>query len=204
MDKINYTDEDASDKQLEDALELPVLIFRYQDLSYCFGPGDEFDPDDYPELEGPGVVSAINDDDNGMMFVCQDSLEYINCGEMTEELEAESITDYEIVLSATEKDYALLNCADKPDNNQMIKTISAIWEKSCEYSTNKPAFNKLIFRVISRDPENYAENYDYLLDNGKIYKLPEGKFDEIISGLSEEDQKLNKDITPFGEYEEDV
>ncbi len=202
---MEYTNEIASDVQLREASKLPVMIFRYQTLSYCFGPGDEFDVEEYPEyaeLEGPGVVSAINDAGDGMMFICADSLEYINIGEMTEELEEDGITDYEIELSVTEKVYALLNCDDKLNEDKVLKTISAIWEKSCEYSKFKPAFDKLIFRVIFRDLENYAENHDYLLDNDKIYNLPKGKFDEIISVLPEDDQKLNSDITPIGEYEE--
>lgn len=200
-DAIAYTDETASDEQLEDASKLPVLVFRYQALSYCYEPRDEFDADDYPELEGPGVVSAINDDDNGMMFICADPLEYINNGEMDEELVREDITDYEITLSATEKEYALLNCADNLGKDEILKNIAAVWEFSYEYSKHKPVFDKLVFRAIRRDTEDYARNEDYLLDSGKVYKLPEGKFDEIIANLSEEDQKLNKELTPFGEYE---
>lgn len=203
-DQITYTEDTASDKQLEDASKLPVLIFRYQTISYCYGPGEEFDVEEYPEyseLEGPGVISAINDAGNGMTFICADSLEYINIGEMAEVLQAERITRYEIELSVTEKGYALLNYAHTIDSGSVLKTISAIWEKSYEFSHEKPAFDKLIFRTIFRDLENYAENHDYLLDNGKIYELPTGKFDEIILDLSEEEQALNKEITPFDEYE---
>lgn len=60
----------------------------------------------------------------------------------------------------------------------------------------------MIFRAIARDSEDYTTNGDYLLDHGKIYELPEGKFDEIIADLSDEDQELNRGITPFDEYEE--
>lgn len=203
--KTEYTQENATDNQLADASELPVLVFRCQTLSYCFTPGDEndYDADDYPELQGPGVVSAVNDADEGRAYICQDSIEYICSGELSEELEDRGMAEYEITLAATEKDFILLNCTDKPDNKQLLETIAAIWERSYENSSAFPVFDKLIFRVITRDPEDYAQNDDYFLDNGKVFKLPEGKFDEIIAGLSEEEQELNKDITPFDEYEEE-
>ncbi|GEM_PF-6055332 len=200
---VEYTNETATDEQLADAAKLPLLVFRYQTLSYCFSPGDEFDEEEFSDLEGPGVVSAINDEGNGTMFVCADSLEYINSGEMTEILMEEGITKYEITLSATEKRYVLLNADSKPDEANVLKTIAAIWEPSNENCNYNPVFDKLLFRAISRDPEDCAQNYDYLLDNGKIYELPEGKFDEIIASLSEEDQELNRGITPFDEYEQD-
>ena len=200
---VEYTNETATDEQLADAAKLPLLVFRYQTLSYCFSPGDEFDEEEFSDLEGPGVVSAINDEGNGTMFVCADSLEYINSGEMTEILMEEGITKYEITLSATEKRYVLLNADSKPDEANVLKTIAAIWEPSNENCNYNPVFDKLLFRAISRDPEDCAQNYDDLLDNGKIYELPEGKFDEIIASLSEEDQELNRGITPFDEYEQD-
>lgn len=198
--QIEYANETASAEQLADADKLPVLVFRYQPLSYCYEPGDEFDADDYPDFDGPGVVSAVNDDDLGDVFITENAIEYINSEEMVETLDDEGITEYDINLAATEKDYILLNSADKPD---MLETIAAIWENSHEHCEYSPAFDKLIFRAIYRDTDDYARNEDYLLDNGKVYDLPSGKFDEIISGLSEEDQALNKAITPFGEYEED-
>ncbi|MDE7442193.1 MAG: hypothetical protein K2M69_08520 [Muribaculaceae bacterium] len=200
---IEYTNETATEEQLSDVSTLPVLVFRYQTLSYCYEPRDEFDPDDFPEFEGNGVISAVNDAGEGTMFICQDTIEYINNGEMDEILQDERLTSYEITLSVTEKEYILLNSEKKCDDSKILETIAAIWEPSHENCKYSPMTSKLIFRAIARDPEDYSCNYDYLLDNGKIYELPEGRFNEIIAGLSEEDQKLNNDITPFGEYEED-
>lgn len=200
-----YTDQAASDEQLADVAELPVLVFRYQTLSYCYEANDayDFEADDYPDLEGPGVVSAVNDADMGKMIICQNCIEYISSGEMNDELD--ELLDYEITLAATEKDFILINSnpVQRPSQQKLLETIAAVWQLSSDNCSCKPAFEKLIFRAIARDLEDYATNGDYLLDQGKIYALPEGKFDEIIAGLSEEDQKLNQGITPFDEYEQD-
>lgn len=200
---IEYTDQTASDDQLADATELPVLVFRYQTLSYCYEARDayDFDADDYPDFEGPGVVSAVNDAGMGKMFICQDCIEYISSGEINDELYG--LLDYEITLAATEQSFILLNSnPDKrPAQQTLLETIAAVWRLSSENCSYKPAFDKLIFRAIARDTDDYTTNKDYLLDHGKIYALPEGKFDEIVKALSAEDQVLNQDITPFDEYE---
>lgn len=200
-----YTDQTASDEQLADVSELPVLVFRYQTLSYCYEAGDayDFEADDYPDLEGPGVISAVDDAGMGKMIICQDCIEYISSGEMNDELG--DLLDYEITLAATEKDFILLNSNpnQRPAQQKLLETIAAVWQLSSNNSSCKPVFDKLIFRAIARGLEDYTTNGDYLLDHGKIYVLPEGKFDEIIAGLSDEDQALNQDITPFDEYEEE-
>ena len=200
---IEYTDQTASDNQLADAAELPVLVFRYQTLSYCYEARDayDFDADDYPDFEGPGVVSAVNDAGMGKMFICQDCIEYISSGEINDELYG--LLDYEITLAATEQGFILLNSNpdQRPAQQTLLETIAAVWRLSSENCSYKPAFDKLIFRAIARDTDDYTTNEDYLLDHGKIYALPEGKFDEIVKVLSAEDQALNQDITPFDEYE---
>lgn len=200
---IEYTDQTASDNQLADAAELPVLVFRYQTLSYCYEARDayDFDADDYPDFEGPGVVSAVNDAGMGKMFICQDCIEYISSGEINDELYG--LLDYEITLAATEQGFILLNSNpdQRPAQQTLLETIAAVWRLSSENCSYKPAFDKLIFRAIARDTDDYTTNEDYLLDHGKIYALPEGKFDEIVKALSAEDQALNQDITPFDEYE---
>lgn len=200
---IEYTDQTASDNQLADAAELPVLVFRYQTLSYCYEARDayDFDADDYPYFEGPGVVSAVNDAGMGKMFICQDCIEYISSGEINDELYG--LLDYEITLAATEQGFILLNSNpdQRPAQQTLLETIAAVWRLSSENCSYKPAFDKLIFRAIARDTDDYTTNEDYLLDHGKIYALPEGKFDEIVKALSAEDQTLNQDITPFDEYE---
>lgn len=200
---IEYTDQTASDNQLADAAELPVLVFRYQTLSYCYEARDayDFDADDYPDFEGPGVVSAVNDAGMGKMFICQDCIEYISSGEINDELYG--LLDYEITLAATEQGFILLNSNpdQRPAQQTLLETIAAVWRLSSENCSYKPAFDKLIFRAIARDTDDYTTNEDYLLDHGKIYALPEGKFDEIVKALSAEDQTLNQDITPFDEYE---
>lgn len=200
---IEYTDQTASDDQLADAAELPVLVFRYQTLSYCYEARDayDFDADDYSDLEGPGVVSAVNDAGMGKMFICQDCIEYISSGEINDELDG--LLDYEITLAATEQGFILLNSNpdQRPAQQTLLETIAAVWRLSSENCSYKPAFDKLIFRAIARDSDDYTTNEDYLLDHGKIYALPEGKFDEIVKVLSAEDQALNQDITPFDEYE---
>lgn len=200
---IEYTDQTASDDQLADATELPVLVFRYQTLSYCYEARDayDFDADDYPDVEGPGVVSAVNDEGMGKMFICQDCIEYISSGEINDELY--DLFDYEITLAATEKDFILLNSNpdQRPAQQKLLETIAAVWRLSSDNCSYKPEFDKLIFRAIARDSDDYTTNEDYLLDHGKIYALPEGKFDEIVKVLSAEDQALNQDITPFDEYE---
>lgn len=199
-----YTDQTASDEQLANVSELPVLVFRYQTLSYCYEASEayDFEADDYPDFEGPGVVSAVNDAGMGKMFICQDCIEYISSGEMNDELG--DLFDYEITLAATEKDFILLNSNSdqRPAQQKLLETIAAVWRLSSDNCSYKPAFEKLIFRAIARDSEDYTTNGDYLLDHGKIYELPEGKFDEIIADLSDEDQELNRGITPFDEYEE--
>lgn len=209
---VEATGEAASDEQLADASKVPVLVFRQQMIRGCFlASEDRLEKlnEGITELNTPGVVAMTDDDDEGIAFISDNLLEDLNDHDnITMMIFEDGLEDCELSIDVTTK-YALVNCDDKPDSKKILETIAAVWSYSSQNCEYRPAFDKLIVRVVAQDLSQrksgytiYTDHYDdYLLDNGKTSLLSEEEFDEIIAGLSEEDQALVKEITtpPEGE-----